>query len=214
MRIRTAVVIPGLTALALAAAAFPAAAGQKVVLDKGHVDAVDIHYEDGGLELRVHDDTVDPPVERDPSDVILRVLPGAETTVPDDPAYDFLGEAGDPVWVLPQAGDPELLFPGLSTEELEPGVFAEDSVRLTLRRVRGPGALSVFSTDAVGAPTVWADSGDGGPDHIDLTVGGHVHVNWGFTEPGWYKAAFRATATLADGTPVVSDPASYTFHVG
>jgi hypothetical protein len=28
-----------------------------------------------------------------------------------------------PVWVLPEIRDPDLLWPGLSTEELSPGVF-------------------------------------------------------------------------------------------
>lgn len=213
MRIRTAL-LPGLIAAALTASALPATASPLVVISQGHIDAVDVHYEDGGLELHVHDSTVDPSVERDPADVVMRVLPGAKTTVPDDPAYGFLGRPGAPVWVLPQAQDPALLWPGLSTEELEPGVFAGDSVTLTLRKVRGPGALSVFTTDAVGAPTVLANSGDGTPDHLTLGVAGHRHVNWGFTRPGWYRAAFQATATLADGTTVTSDPTVFTFWVG
>jgi surface-anchored protein len=213
LRIRTAL-LPGLIAAALTAGALPATASPLVVISQGHIDAVDVHYEDGGLELHVHDDTVDPSVERDPADVVMRVLPGAETTVPDDPAYGFLGNPGAPVWVLPQAQDPALLWPGLSTEEIEPGVFAGDSVTLTLRKVRGPGALSVFTTDAVGAPTVLANSGDGTPDHLTLGVAGHRHVNWGFTQPGWYRAAFQATATLADGTTVTSDPTVFTFWVG
>ena len=213
MRLRTAL-LPGLVAAALTASALPAAATPVVVISQGHIDAVDVHYEDGGLELHVHDDTVDPSVERDPADVVMRVLPGAETTVPDDPAYAFLGRPGARIWVLPQAQNPELLWPGLSTEEIEPGVFAGDSVTLTLRKVRGPGALSVFTTDAVGAPTVLANSGDGTPDHLTLGVAGHRHVNWGFTQPGWYRAAFQATATLADGTTVASDPTVFTFWVG
>ncbi|MGC7102723.1 choice-of-anchor M domain-containing protein [Amycolatopsis lurida] len=214
MRFRTAVLIPGLVAAALAASTVPAAATPVVVIEKGHIDAVDVHYEDGGLELHVHDGTVDPSVERDPADVVLRVLPAAKTTVPADSAYGFLGKPGAPVWVLPQAQNPGLLWPGLSTEELEPGVFAGDEVTLTLRRVRGPGALSVFTTDALGVPTVLANSGDGTPDGLELAVGGHRHVNWGFTRAGVYRATFQAAATLADGTRVVSDPAVYTFQVG
>lgn len=217
MRFRTAL-LPGLVmaaaTVALAAGALPAAATPVVVISQGHLDAVDVHYEDGDLELHVHDETVEPPVERDPADVVLRVLPGAETTVPDDPAYRFLGAPGATSWILPQAQDPELLWPGLSTEELAPGTFAGDTVALKLRRVRGPGALSVFTTDALGAPTVLANSGDGTPDRLTLGVGGHEHVNWGFTRPGWYRATFQATATLTDGTRVVSDPAIYTFQVG
>jgi surface-anchored protein len=214
VRFRTALLLPGMVAAALAAGALSAAATPVVVISQGHIDAVDVHYEGGELELHVHDDTVDPSVERDPADVVMRVLPGAETAVPDDTAYGFLGSPGAPVWVLPQTQDPELLWPGLSTEEIEPGVFAGDTVTLTLRKVRGPGALSVFTTDAVGAPTVLANSGDGTPDCLALGVGGHAHVNWGFTKAGTYKAVFQASGTLADGTPVVSDPAVFTFQVG
>lgn len=214
MRLRTALLLPGLLSAALAVNALPATATPLVVLSQGHIDAVDVHYEDGGLHLHIHDETVDPAVERDPADVVLRVLPGAETTVPDDPAYGFLGAPGAPVWILPETQNPELLWPGLSTEELESGVFAGDSVTLTLRKVRGPGALSVFTTDALGAPTVLANSGDGTPDSLPLAVGEHSHVNWAFTEAGVYRAVFQATATLADGTQVASDPAVYTFQVG
>jgi surface-anchored protein len=203
-----------LVVAALVAGAVPATATPVVVISQGHIDAVDVHYEDGGLELHVHDESVDPPVERDPADVVLRVLPGAETTVPDDPAYRFLGTAGAPVWILPQAEDPALLWPGLSTEELTAGTFTGDKVTLTLRWVRGPGALSMFTTDAVGAPTVLANSGDGTPDRLALTTGGHQHANWGFTRAGTYRATFQASATLVDGTRVTSDPAVYTFQVG
>lgn len=216
MRIRTALLIPGLTAIAtvLVAGTAPAVAAEQVVLDKGHVDAVEIHYEEGELDLHVHDETVDPPVERDPADVILRALPASQTTVPADPAYGFLGRAGAPVWILPEVQNPDLLWPGLSTEELESGVFAGDSVRLTLLRVCGPGTLSLFATDPVGAPIVLADSRDGGPDHLSLATGGHEHANWGFTKRGGYEATFQATGTLVDGTRVASAPVVFTFQVG
>lgn len=214
MRFRTALLLPGMVAAALAVSTVPAGATPVVVLSQGHVDAVDVHYEDGELELHVHDETVDPGVERDPADVVLRVLPGAETTVPADPAYRFLGRAGAPVWILPEAENPDLLWPGLSTEEIGPGVFAGDAVTLKLWRVRGPDALSMFTTDAFGTPTVLANSGDGVPDQLTLATGGHQHVSWGFTRAGTYKAVVQASGTLADGTQVVSDPAVYTFQVG
>lgn len=214
MRFRTAALLPGLVAVALAASALPVAATPGVVLSQGHVDVVDVHYEGGELELHVHDETVDPSVEREPSEVLLRVLPAAETTVPDDPAYGFLGQPGAPVWVLPETENSDLLWPGLSTEEIEPGTFAGDTVTLKLRKVRGPGALSLFATDPFGAPTVLANSGDGTPDVLSLATGGHQHASWAFTSTGLYRVTFQATATLADGSQVVSDPAIYTFYVG
>jgi surface-anchored protein len=214
VRFRTALLLPGLVAAALVAGTAPAVATPVVVVEQGHVDAVDVAYEDGALALHVHDETVDPSVERDPADVVLRVLPAAQTTVPADPAYRFLGRAGAPVWILPETQNPDLLWPGLSTEDIGSGVLANDTVTLTLCQVRGPGKLSVFTSDPFGAPVVLANSGDGTPDRLTLATGGHQHVNWGFTRTGVYKATFQATATLADGARVTSEPATYTFQVG
>ncbi|MFD0855559.1 hypothetical protein ACFQ07_25180, partial [Actinomadura adrarensis] len=54
--------------------AAPAHSGERVVLESGHVDAIDIEYEDGELEVHVHDETVEPDVAREPDDVLFRVL--------------------------------------------------------------------------------------------------------------------------------------------
>jgi surface-anchored protein len=61
---------------------------------------------------------------------------------------------------------------------------------------------------------VLANSGDGTPDQLTLATGGHQHTSWAFTSAGMYRVTFQATATLADGTQVASDPATYTFYVG
>lgn len=206
------VLAAALTGLTAPASAAPAPAAAPLVLSSGHVDAVDVEYEDGELALAVHDDATDAAYA--PSDVVLRVRNLARTTVPDDPAYAFLGTPGAPVWVLPEIQNPDLLWAGLSTEELEPGVFAGDQVTIRVERVRGPGDVAVFTQDAVGAPAVLADSGDGLPDTIRLGTGGHVHAGWAFDRPGTYQLRVRATATLAaTGAPVTSAPATYTFSV-
>ncbi len=74
-----------------------ASAAEKVVLSKGHTDAVDVHYSDGELSLKVHDDTVSPAVTRDPADVTFQVLPEAAMAVPDDSRFAFLGPAGSQI---------------------------------------------------------------------------------------------------------------------
>lgn len=208
MRLRPALLIPAVLTAALTAGVTPASAAPLVVLDQGHVDVVDVEYADGELELHVHDETVDPAVERDPADVLFGVRSGARTTVPADPAYAFLGDAGDDVWVLPETQDPELLWPGLSTEE----VTAGDAVDLRLLAVRGPGAVSVFTHDPFGAPEVLLDSGNGLPDQLTLPVGTHTHANWAFTAAGTYRLVVRATVTI-DGATVSSDPVTLTFCV-
>jgi surface-anchored protein len=215
MRLRPA--LPLVSAVVLAASligAAPAHSGERVVLDSGHVDAIDIEYEDGELEVHVHDETVEPDVAREPDDVLFRVLPQARTTVPADPAYAFLGSPGAPVWVLPEIENPELLWPGISTEELAPGIFTGDTVTLTLRGVRGPGRFSVFTEGATGTPDILFNSGDGLPDATSLTVGGHSHASWAFSAPGTYRLTFQASARLTDGQAIEPVTVTYLFHVG
>ncbi|MDQ7810929.1 choice-of-anchor M domain-containing protein [Amycolatopsis sp. A133] len=193
--------------------ATPAHAASPVVLDHGHVDAVDVEYEDGALELHVHDESVEPSVEYDPREVVLKALPGARTTVPADASYRFLGPAGAPVSILPQTQDPDLLWPGFSTEELATGVFAGDSLEVALKSVRGPGTASVFTTGPFGAATVLLDSSDGLPDALTLPAGLHEHVGWGFTKPGVYQLTFQVSAKLTTGAKVSSAPAVLTFCI-
>jgi surface-anchored protein len=215
---RLSVLTAALTAsvvLATTARTAPAHASTLVVLEKGHVDVVDVEFEAGEFELLVHDETVEPAVEREPDEVLFRALPGSQTTVPADPAFSFLGAPGAPVWVLPQQDNPDLLFAGLSTEELEPGVFTADSVTVKLRGVFGPGRFSFFVEDAVGQPQVLFNSGDGLPDAFPLAIGTHQHANWAFTKKGTYVLILQVSATLAaTGETVRSDSVPYLFKVG
>ncbi|WP_234361707.1 choice-of-anchor M domain-containing protein [Plantactinospora sp. BB1] len=185
-----------------------------VQLSQGHVDAVDVAFEDGEFEISVHDETVDPDVERDPADVIFVARPEAAVAVPDDPAYAFLGAPGATVHILPEVQDENLLWAGLATEEIEAGVFVGDSVRIRFTRVTGPDGFSIFVTDPLGAPDVLVDSEDGLPDVITRPVGGHMHVNWAFETAGTYRVKVDVTGRLAaTGERVTSDPVWLTFKV-
>lgn len=201
-------VVTGLSGLVAA----PATAAPVVALDTGHVDVFGVAYEDGAFDLHLHDETND--VEYAPSEALVVAKSAAKTTVPADPAYAFLGAPGAPVWVLPEIEDPNLLWPGIATEEVEPGVFVEGSLHLRVLSVCGPDDFSIFTTDAVGAPNVLVDSGDGLPDRIDLASGSHLHANWAFESAGQYSVTVRAIGTLAaTGARVVSAPATYSFKV-
>jgi surface-anchored protein len=195
-------------------AARPVLAQEPVVLSVGHTDAVDVRYADGRLSLRVKDDTVEPTRSHDPADVIFQVLPGAQLEIPDLPEYAFLGNPGDPIWLLPQSQDEALLWPGWNTESLSQGTFQNNRVQLTLVGVEGPGLVAVFQIDAVGQPHIQWSTHDGLPDTIPVPIGTHAHANWAFGAEGSYTLTFRADATLANGTTVSSGPVDYHWVVG
>ncbi|MFA3875818.1 choice-of-anchor M domain-containing protein [Streptomyces sp. MMCC 100] len=203
------------TGAAIAAVGLAAAPAQAapITLSEGHVDVVDIGYEDGALGLVLAEETTGTEVEHDPADVVLHVKPEAETTVPADSAYSFLGSPGDPVWILPQTNNPDLLYAGWAAHEVDTGVFQGDAVQLQLTAVDGPADVSVFDVGGSG-PTKRFDSGDGLPDSVNVAAGEHHHTNWAFEAEGEYALTFKATGTLLDGTTVNSDPVNYHFTVG
>lgn len=192
----------------------PALAAEAVTLSRGHTDAVDVHYEDGALKLEVKDDTVSPSVVRDPADVTFRVLPAAETTVPDLPTFAFLGAPGTKIWMLPQVQDPALLWPGWNTTELASGVLAGDRVRISLVGVDGPGDVTLFDTTSLGVPNIKFRSSDGLPDRLDVPVHTHAHAGWVFSAPGAYTLTFQADATTVGGAALTTGPVDYKFVVG
>ncbi|MEJ3742508.1 choice-of-anchor M domain-containing protein [Actinomycetes bacterium KLBMP 9797] len=209
-----ATVTAGITAALLAVAA-PAQAGSLVVLSQGHVDVVDVAFEDGEFEIAVHDETVEPGVERDPADVLFHAKSESAVTVPNDSRFAFLGAPGATVYILPEFENEALLFPGLATEELEPGVFAGDTITIRFQKVFGPNGLSLFTTDPAGNPTVLVDSENGLPDSVVLPVGSHQHQNWAFEATGYYLIKVDVTAVLAGTTTTVtSDPVWLKFKVG
>ncbi|WP_433125298.1 choice-of-anchor M domain-containing protein [Micromonospora sp. CA-240977] len=205
----------GVLGVALVATALPAQAAttSAVVFNTGHLDLVDVAYEAGTLEVGVHDEDND--IEYGADEVKLVVKRQAEVTVPADPAYAFLGTPGvSTVWVLPQIQNTDLIWPGVAAEEIETGVFAGDALTLSVQSVTGPGQLAIYTEDAVGQPTILADSGDGLPDDITVTAGDHTHANWAFDKAGTYCVTVRATGTLAaTGQQVTSVPATLRFAV-
>ncbi|MDQ7909959.1 choice-of-anchor M domain-containing protein [Phytohabitans sp. ZYX-F-186] len=199
---------------ALVATAAPAQASGQVVIDEGHVDVIGVAYEDGELNLHIHDESVEPGVEREPGEVKFQVKPEAETTVPANPAYSFLGNAGDPVWILPQVQNPDLVWAGFGTEEIELGVFQNDQVKVTFWVAAGPGDLAIYTENSFGLPSsILVDTGDGLPDTVTLSAGDHTHANWAFDAPGHYWLVVTATGKLAGSGQTVVDAGLYHFQV-
>ncbi|NGO40590.1 hypothetical protein G4L39_14480 [Limisphaera ngatamarikiensis] len=182
-------------------------------LATGHAD-VGVAFSDGELEMHVHHDEWG---EFHPDEVWLKVAASARTAVPSAPAFAFLGDPGTALWILPASQRPDLLFLGLGAEEVAPGVFSGDVLRVTLKHWEGPGHFIVYQLDNFGTPTVWINTRDGVDtnDYVPLPAGGHIHVNWVFSAPGFYRLTFQASGTLVGtGRELTSTEAVYLFDVG
>jgi surface-anchored protein len=207
------VTLSALAAVGALALAGAARAAELPVLNSGHTD-VGVNFEAGVWDLHVHAEELG--LEYEPDGVRLQVGSQALTRVPTHAAFSFLGEAGAPIWVLPALENHDLLFLGLGTEELAAGIFAKDTVTLTLKSVTGPGDFILYTLDMFGAPVVSMNSRDGidAGDARTLSAGGHVHVNWVFTAPGQYRIGLQASGVLAaTGATNTSEVAEYLFEV-
>jgi putative ABC transporter-associated repeat protein len=179
-----------------------------VVIADGHVD-LGPRLVDGKWTVEIRDDTGDGPVWRNPSDVVLQVADAARTTVPDDPAYGFLGPPGGEVWVLPQVQDPDVVWPGWNTQDPSITGVVGREVDWRLHGVEGPGRFELFLTGNFGAPETIFSSGRPYPQETGVEAGTHVHGNWVFTAPGAYS--LDVEMATADGR---GDRATLKVHVG
>lgn len=135
----------------------------------------------------------------------------AHTTVA--AGYDYIAPEGTDIFYIPSTRTRGLLYPGLGAEGIRPGALKGDTINLELVRSSVPegGRAEVFTESGRDNPRVFSTNDQLAPHTI--TAGGHEHLSWAFTRAGIYQLTFRATAALADGTPVSSE-ATYTIAVG
>ncbi|NBQ26271.1 MAG: hypothetical protein EBU26_18830, partial [Verrucomicrobia bacterium] len=183
------------------------------IFAQGELD-MEVVYEDGEWELALLDEANERELE--PDQALLYGVAATRQSVPAEASYGFLGNAGDSVWVLPQEEQEGVLYAGIAGDEIESGLFEGEAVSLQLVGVRGPGNVSLYATDAFGAPQVFFNSGDGidEQDVFPVAVGGHAHQNWAFTAPGVYKVDVQASGTLVGGSEAIqSEVATFTFYL-
>jgi surface-anchored protein len=131
------------------------------------------------------------------------------------PAGTPFGDAGDPLWILPQSHVSGTLYLGLSSEGIPAGVF-NGALELRLISVQGPGHFFLWQADQFGAPDVRMNSRDGvgSEDKTSLMVESHEHVNWGFSSTGAYYITLEASGVKhGETTRVSSAAATFVFHV-
>ncbi|WP_421083791.1 TIGR03773 family transporter-associated surface protein [Rothia nasimurium] len=184
------------------------------VLRTEHTDAVALGLTDGKLDLFTYADLPGAPRTRlDPATTVFNLEDKGETRVQVPAGFDFLGQEGQTIWLAPQTQIANVIWPGWNTEDIRPGSLAGDSLTLELVGAKTPdgGAVEVFQSSPFGTSRVFS-SREKLPA-LNQPVGAHVHANWAFTALGTYELTFKASATLADGTPVSTEQ-TYTFVIG
>ncbi len=140
----------------------------------------------------------------DPSQAILEVGAAGRLEIP--PGLEVFGPAGSSIWVLPQSQDPALLYLGIAASGIPPGTW-EERFDIQLLKVVGPGHFLVWQFDPFSGLELRMNSRDGiGPsDTLSPWVGGHEHVNWGFTATGLHEVHLRVAGRLRGATNDVAN---------
>jgi surface-anchored protein len=184
----------------------------RVVIADGHVD-IGPRFVADAWTIQVRDDTATPEVWRNLHDVVLHAVDQAIIDVPSSGDFGFLGEPGDQVWLLPQAQQAGILWPGWNTQHESVESAISGDTTWTLHEVDGPGELAVFLTASFGQPEIIFNTRDSLPQDMSVPVGTHAHGNWAFTEPGVYHVTLEVSATTNEGEEV-SDTRVVAFAVG
>lgn len=190
--------VPGLHAMTAKAAA-EESSGRKVFTD-GHID-MGPRFADGKWTVQIREDATTPPTWHALSDVVVHAVDKSKIKVPEDPAYAFLGAAGSDVWLLPQAQQAGIVWPGWNTQDPSVTGKVTGDVTWSLDEVEGPGAFSLFLTGSFGKPDVLFDSAKPLPQSLPVPVNTHAHGNWGFSKAGVYHLTVTFKA-IADGKEV------------
>ncbi|WP_410812799.1 choice-of-anchor M domain-containing protein [Micromonospora sp. 067-2] len=186
----------------------------RTTLTTGHVD-IGPRYVDNRWSLLLHDGTQSEPVWRDPNETLLRVSDAAMQTVPDDPAYAFLGVgAGKRVYVIPQTQNQNVVWLGWNTQDPRVMQGVDRGATLTLLGVRGPGRLTMYlqSGNFTGPQPLWRSTEEK-VQSFWAEVNSHTHANWVFTEPGIYLVTLQVSADLITGEKA-STTSTLRFAVG
>lgn len=184
--------------------------------DDGHGHSHGSAEPEWDLHIHVHN----PDTEYGPDEALFYVGRDAMLTrsgAAADPAYDFLGvPVGGSLFVLPEVENPNLLFLGIGGEELGEGLLVGDVATLQLVAVSGPGHFSIWQSGLTpSTPNLFMATADGidASDTFDVVAGSHAHVNFGFSEQGYYEVTFIASGIDAEGHATDSGPVTYYFYV-
>lgn len=144
--------------------------------------------------------------------VIFVAKPEAKVILP---AGTPFGDAGQPLWILPQSQNTNLLYLGVNSERIPDGVFT-GSLTIQLKQLEGPGYFMAWQATGPGQFNIRINTRDGidSNDFFQPLLGSHEHFNWGFSSTGVYSATFQVSGQrLGEATNVSSLEHTFVFHV-
>lgn len=191
------------------ARSFAVSLSERVRLTTEHVDLLVILAPEGTnlLQLVVRDE--DRRTNHFATNAVLVVAEAAKLSVPE--GFPDLGPAGSDLWVLPASQNTQLLYLGISGEDLP---LPAQPLDVFVRRIEGGSHVAIWQFDGTGGIDVGVNSRDGLSDADKLTpnVGGHAHHNFGFTTNGYTTVWMQARATVG-GTNAWSPETPILFAV-
>ena len=128
-----------------------------------------------------------------------------------DPSYDVLGAIGESSYVLPETQNPDIVWPGVSTEGIDYSRFPR-GIDYELKVVDSPrdSRVAFFQGGTFGGPAnIMVDSTDPAKSLIHTDSPTHMHANWVFSRPGHYRLQIRAL----DGDKEIAAPVSWNVSV-
>jgi surface-anchored protein len=212
--------------VALAAALAPASATAGTFQDvytAGHAD-ISIHFENNALGLNYHFGSnavingstlgVAGAGERDADTITVFLNPANSlgTGAAGLPA-PF---AGNPLYTLPQSSRAGRPFLGIGADEIDLGVFQNNTLLLTLTgfaQAPAGGQFILWQLGSEATPLMNSADGFSAADVVSVEATGHDHYTFGFTQLGTYDLTFTASGTLMNGTQLTTSGV-YRFQVG
>ncbi len=137
------------------------------------------------------------------NEVILVARSNSVVTLP---AGTPFGDAGQPLWILPQSQNVNLLYLGVSAEGVPGGIFT-GPLSVQLKSLEGPGYFMAWQATGPGQFNIRMNTRDGISTNEAFTplIGSHEHFNWGFSSTGIYCLTFQVTGRRAgESTNIVS----------
>ena len=165
------------------------------VIEDGEVD-LELLYETETWELQLLDEGTE--AEMSSSLAVFELNKTSRRPMPSGLGTYAPQDRPTHLYVLPANQDPDLPFLGIAADELETGVFRNETVSLNLTGKQGPGDIFLYTVGPFGTVTAFFDTSNGldAQDVLQLQTGEHVHYNIGFTEPGRYSLYVKPSAEL------------------